>query len=118
MLVPEGWINVPNQTELRLCQISRQDVPSTPPVVVTQSLVVESDHSWMLYVHSHRVDPSHIPPFDDTPHLDSASTITSLFQRVCSLNTGVGNPDTKIRVGKTKEEQPVSNSEAECSCLP
>ena len=69
---------------------------STAPVVVTRSLVLESNHSWMLHIHGHRVDPSHIPSFDDKLHLDSASTIASLLQIVCSLNTCVGNPDTKI----------------------
>ena len=45
VLVSEGWINITNETKLRLCQIAGQDVPSSPPVVVTQSLVVESDHT-------------------------------------------------------------------------
>ena len=95
VVVPEGWINVSNETELRLCQISRQDIPNIPPLAITRSLVVKSDCSWMLHIHGHRVDPSHIPTYDDTPFLDPTST-TTLLQKVGSLNTCVGNPDPKI----------------------
>ena len=95
VVVPEGWINVSNETEMRLCQISRQDLPNTPLIVVTRSLVVKSDCSWMLHVHGHRVDASHIPKFDEMPFLDPTSTNT-LLQKVDSLNTCVGNHDSKI----------------------
>ena len=96
VVVPEGWMNVFNENELKLCQISKQKVPNTPPLVVTRSLVVMSDQSWMLHVHSHHVNPTHISSLLETPSfLDPAST-TLLLQAVCHLNTCVGNPDTRF----------------------
>ncbi len=95
VVVPEGWINISTETKLRLCQISRQTLPNTAPLVVARSLIVKSDHSWMLHVHGHHADPLHIPGYDITPVFDPTLT-TSLLQKVERLNTCIGNPDSKI----------------------
>ncbi len=63
ILIPEGWISVSHGNELRLCQISSQDVQSIWPLAVTRSIVVKSDYSWMIHVNNHLVDSNNILPF-------------------------------------------------------
>ncbi len=43
--IPCGWIKVPHDTELRLCQISWPDLPNVSPPVVICSLNVNTDFS-------------------------------------------------------------------------
>ena len=62
--VPVGWVNVSgsHDSELHLCKITHQEVLECAPLVVSCSLIIKQDCSWMLHVHGRRVDPDLIPP--------------------------------------------------------
>ena len=62
--IPSNWTNMSvDINQLRLCLVSFQEVGRCPPLVVTPSLVVNQDSSWLLHVHGHLVgsiiDPLH-----------------------------------------------------------
>ena len=102
--IPEDWTSVPHETELRLCQISSQDVPSVSPLAVTRSIVVKNDCSWMMDINNHFVDPQNISSFVEVPPLLDAVSTTSLLQTLCNLNTYAGNPDPKfIKLANSKK---------------
>ena len=61
--IPLGWTDVSSESEHRFCEITRQDIPDTPPLVVARSLVVQPDSSWMVHIHGHQVDQTHILVF-------------------------------------------------------
>ena len=112
--IPDGWNTIPHERELRLCQISSQALSSIPPLVVTRSIVVKADYSWMLHVNNHQVDPQNISSFVEVPPFLDASSTTSLLQAVCTLNTCVGNPDPKfIDLAKSKKNSQFLSSEKE-----
>ena len=94
--IPEGWTSVLHETELRLCQISSQDVPSVSPLAVTRSIVVKVDCSWMMHINNHFVDPQNISLFVEVPPI--------LDQTLCNLNTCAGNPDPKfVKLANSKK---------------
>ena len=101
-----GWVNVSgtHDTELSLCKIARQEVLDCPPIVVSHSLIIKLDCSWMLHVHGHRVDPDLVPSLSKIPSCLDSETTVNLLQSVCSLNTCIGNPETKFtELGKSKK---------------
>ena len=69
---------------------------SVSPLAVTRSVVVRADYSWILHVNNHLVDPKLISSIQKIPSLLDATLTTTLLQTVCTLNTCVGNPDTKF----------------------
>ena len=76
-----------HDTELSLCEITRQKVFDCPSIVVSLSLVIKLDCSWMLLVHGHRVDPDLVPSLSKFPSCLDSETTVNLLQTVCSLNT-------------------------------
>ena len=103
-IIPDGWIALPHETELKLCQISSQTVLSVSPLAVTRSFVVRADYSWILHVNNHLVDPKLISSIQKIPSLLDATLTTTLLQPVCMLNTCVGNPDMKFtELAKSKK---------------
>jgi hypothetical protein len=96
--VPSGWTNVSceESDELRLCRLSRQQATQCQPLVVSHSLIVKADYSWMLNVHGHLVDPSGIPSLGNIPPLLDSRSTTTLLQILSSVIVCVGNPDPDI----------------------
>ena len=102
--IPEGRTSVSHETELRLCQISSQDVPSVSPLAVTCSIIVKNDCSWMMHINNHFVDPQNISFFVEVPPILDAVSTTSLLQTLCNLNTCAGNLDPKfIKLANSKK---------------
>ena len=111
--IPHGWITVPHDTELRLCQISWPDLPNVSPVV-TRSLVVKADFSWVLHVHGHHVDPKKVQLLVDVPPLLDITSTTHLLQCLSNLQTCVGNPDSRyIELAKSKKHSHFLSSKNE-----
>ena len=105
---PCGWMNVSceDSDELRLCRVSHQEVTQCPPLVVSRSLIVKADHSWILHVHGHAVDPTLTPSLAEIPSLLDISSMSTLLQKVSSLNTCVGNPEAKfVALCETKKNK-------------
>ncbi len=105
--VPEEWIDISVEEELRLCKISRQDCSGCSPLAVSRSLIVNKQNdSWVLHINGHRVNPASIPSLSDfTSHLNSNS-MTMLLQTVHSLNICVGNPELMfVQLGMSKKNQ-------------
>ncbi len=102
--VPVGWVNVSSDLELRLCKISHQDFSDCAPLVITRSLIVKPDNSWILHVHDRRVNHHHIPSISDIPSCLDHDSLNLLLLKVCALNTCIGNPETKFtELGKSKK---------------
>ena len=66
--LPPHWIDVNfGAPDLRLCHVTYQELPEVTPLVVTCSLIVKQDHSWVLHVNGHRVDPASVPSLQSFP---------------------------------------------------
>ena len=95
--VPNGWIVVEHDDEeLKLCQILCQNIPDVSPLVVSRSLIVRADCSWILHVNGHQMDPQNIPFFSNLPSFLDPSATLSLLHKVSELNTCVGNYDERL----------------------
>ena len=104
--VPNGWVNVSTlENKLCLCQIVHQQAIDCAPIVVSRSLIVQQDFSWMLHVHGHHVNPSAVPLSRIPSYLES-ETATALLETVSSLHTCIGNPEDKFtQLGKAKKNR-------------
>ena len=101
--VPVGWTNAFSESEERFCEITRQDIPDTPPLVVARSLVVQPDSSWMVHVHGHQVDQAHILSFLEVPSEICLATTATLLSTVATLAVCVGNAESRfVELAKQK----------------
>ena len=103
--LPHDWTNVSfGAPDLRLCRITYQDLPGSSPLVVTRSLIVKQDHSWVLNVHGHTVDASKVPFLRTLPVELNSDSATLLLSRLADLNTCAGNPEQKFTaLGEAKK---------------
>ena len=101
--VPVGWTDVSSDSEQRFCEITRQDIPDTPPLVVARSLVVQPDSSWMVHVHGHQVDQARILSFLEVPSEICPATTATLLSTVATLAVCIGNPESRfVELAKQK----------------
>ena len=101
--IPLGWTDVSSESEQRFCEITRQDIPDTPPLVVARSLVVQPDSSWMVHVHGHQVDQAHILSFLEVPSEICPATTATLLSTVATLAVCAGNPESQfVELAKQK----------------
>ena len=111
--IPCEWTNKSvDERELRLCYVSYQEAPGCQPLVVTRSLIVKPDYTWMLHVNGHLVDPLLIPSLAGIPSSLSSETASVLLQTISRLSTCPGNPDSRFVVlgEKKKNGQFLSQS--------
>ena len=94
--VPKGWAVLQHDVLLKLYQISSQEIPDVSPIVVSRSLVVKEDRSWVLYVNGHQVIPGNVSSFSDVPSLLDPSAVNTLLHKISSLKTCVGNYDARL----------------------
>ena len=76
--------------------VTYQELEGCSPLVVTRSLIVKQDYTWVLNVHGHLVDPSKISSLALIPHNLTRDSATLLLSRLAELNTCVGNPEPKF----------------------
>ena len=76
--------------------VTYQELEGCSLLVVTRSLIVKQDYTWVLNVHCHPVDPSKISSLALIPHNLTRDSATLLLSRLAELNTCVGNPEPKI----------------------
>ena len=87
-----------------MCRVSYRELVGCPPLVVTHSLIVKQDHSWLLHVHGHVVDTLKVPSLDTIPTELNGASVTLMLSRVAELNTCPGNPEPKfIALGESKK---------------
>ena len=106
LVVPPNWTNVfKDSLDLRLCTVAYQEDESSPPLVVTRSVVVSStNRTWRVHVHGHLLDPSAVPLLADIPSTLDSSTTSLLLQRLGELNICIGNPEANfIAIGRSKK---------------
>ena len=91
--LPHDWTNVSfGAPDLRLCRITYQDLPGSSPLVVTRSLIVKQDHSWVLNVHGHTVDASKVPFLRTLPVELNSDSATLLLSRLSRRLVIAGTP--------------------------
>lgn len=83
IVIPDSWTTLPHpETELRSCQVSRQDVQGVAPLVVSRSIVVTADSKWMVHINGHRVDQQNnlsLVEFPEILNADSTSVSLKLY---------------------------------------
>ena len=95
--LPHGWTNVSfGAPDVRLCRVTYQELAGCPPLVVTRSLIVKQDGSWLLNVHSHSVNRMKIPSLTSIPAKLNSDSAALLLGKIGELNTCAGNPDPKF----------------------
>ena len=98
-----GWTDVSSESEQRFCEVTRQDILDTPPLVVAHSLDVQPDSLWMVHVHGHQVDQAHILSFLEVPSEICPATTATLLSTVATLAVCVGNPESRfVELAKQK----------------
>ena len=103
--LPPHWKDVTfGAQDLRLCQVTYQDLTEAPPLVVTRSLIVKQDHSWVLHVHGHLVDPVNVPGLQAFPPTLTSESATLLLIELADLRACIGNPEEKyVALGESKK---------------
>ncbi len=73
-------------------------------LIVSRSLNVRDDISWVVHVNGHRVEPDNVPSIARVPPLLEVSSIVNILQFLSQLKTCIGNTDSKcIEMAKTKK---------------
>lgn len=116
LVIPPSWIDVSGSSlDLRLCTVAYQETESSPPLVVTRSLVVSySCRTWQVHIHGNLVNPSIIPTLADIPSKLDATTTSLLLQRLSKLNACSGNPEANFTAlaNAKKNQQFLSTNKA------
>ena len=100
--------------DLRLCSVVYQKLKGCTSLVVTRSLIVKQDYSWLLHVHGHLVDPSKITPLVSIPTSLNQDSAMRLLSHIVELNTCVGNPEPEfISLGEAKKNGQFLSQEKE-----
>ena len=101
------WVDVTfGGPDLRLCQVTYQELQEASPLVVTRSLIVREDGSWVLHVNGHLVNPDNVPSLHSFPPLLSRDSISLLLSQLGDLRTCVGNPEQKyVALGEAKKKE-------------
>ncbi len=110
--IPQDRTNKPiDDDELRLCVVAHQEGLGCPPLVVTRSLIVKPDGTWMLHVNSHLVDPSLLEEIPSKLNEETASVLIKITSQLC---TCAGNPDPRLAIlgEKKKNGQFLSKSKS------
>ena len=77
-------------TELRIIRLHRQ---KHPPIVITKSLIVHLDLTWMVHIHSHMVNPIQCSALSDIPSTLTFDTFKVLLSLIMRHNV---NPDANF----------------------
>lgn len=77
-------------------ELSRQKTPECEPIVVTRSLIVSQDLSWMVHVHGHKLDPIRCSSTLSIPAELGLEDFKELVAVVTGSNVCAGNPDERF----------------------
>lgn len=90
---------------MRLCQITHQDGIDCAPIVVSCSLIVKTDCSWVLHVHGHEVNKNSVNLLSHIPTFLENETTNQLLETLKSVHTCIANPEPKFtELGKSKKK--------------
>ena len=91
--LPKGWYDhTPSNLAIRLCKVSDTSSSSAQPLVITHSIIVNSNYSWKLFVHNRAVSKCSALtgiPSKETSLLRQITLVDKLH--VCS-----GHPESKF----------------------
>ena len=105
--LPPYWIDVTfGARDLRLCRVTYQSLPNVTPLVVTHSVIIKEDYSWILHVNGHPVDPVNVPSIQRFSPLPGSDAVSFLLSEIDNLRICPGNPEGKyVELGKAKKYQ-------------
>ena len=82
--------------ELRLVELCRQQPINCAPVVVTRSIIIKEDKTWMIHVHGHKLDPLQCAATNDISSRLTLVDFKKLVKVFISSTVCVGQPDSKF----------------------
>ena len=85
-----------NVESIRLCKIDSLPSSSTQPLVITHSLVVNTDFTWKLIVHGHEVLHVSTPLLSAIPEHLNKQSLAHLLTAIDSAIIFPGNPDERF----------------------
>lgn len=91
-----GWVDAAAETadSIRLCKFSEVPTQSSQPPVITHSLSVNADLTWILHVHNHLVIPQNCAALQSVPETLTTENLHTLLRQVDVLNVCCGQPDS------------------------
>lgn len=84
------------ELELQLTELSRQKSLNCEPIVITRSLVVSQDLSWLVYVHGHKLDPLRCSLTSVIPSELTFEDFKTLIAVITTSNICPGQPDQRF----------------------
>ena len=94
--VPQGWFDhsVSNLNFIRLCKVIDSSLSKHQPLVITHYLIIQSNHSWKVYVHDR--DVSECPALNSIPQQVNEASAVELLRLVDRLQVCPGHPENKF----------------------
>ena len=91
-----SWMDVsasPVQS-ITLCKVSNVPTVSTQPVIISHCLKIESDLTWTLFVHNHKLVKEKCSSLEAFPGTLSSESLRDLLLILDQLHVCCGQPDT------------------------
>lgn len=92
------WTCQFTQDALQLCKLQQPSSSSSAqsaPVVI-HSLTINSDLTWLAFVHGHKVDSKRLPPLSTIPDKLDSETINGLLLKLDTTTVCPGHPDKQF----------------------
>ena len=94
--LPQSWYDhtQPNLDSIRLCKVTDTASSSSQPLVVTHTIIINSNLTWKLFVHNREVQKC--SALSCIPFKLDAASMNKILQLVNKLNICSGHPETKF----------------------
>lgn len=116
--LPPDWVFQMNESsmELRIMKLYRQEHSSTKPIIISMSLIVHLNLTWMVHVHGKMVNPAMCSVFSNIPSTLTYDAFKILVSIMMSSNVCAGNPDACfVEMAETRKGKFLSpNKELVC----
>ena len=92
------WTCQFTQDALQLCKLQQPSPSSSAQsaLVVTNSLTINSDFTWLAFVHGHKVDSKRSPPLSTIPDKLDSEAINGLLLKLDTTTVCPGHPDKQF----------------------
>lgn len=92
------WTCQFTQDALQLCKLQQPSPSSSAQSapVVTHSLTINSDLTWLAFVHGHKVDSKWLPPLSNIPDKLDSEAINGLLLKLDTTTVCPGHPDKQF----------------------
>ena len=120
LALPSKW-NVQlceESIELQLVELCRQKSHECEPIVITRSMIISQDLTWMVHVQGHMLNPLYCTATADIPSKLDLNSFKRLTAVLTASNICVGNPDGRfVDMAKSREGKFLSASNEVVSVL-